>query len=44
MKRTDEVFGMSNDILPDSYVDRGALDEELAKLLLISNDSQQGAN
>ena len=33
MKRTDEVFGMSNDILPDSYVDRGALDEELTRLL-----------
>jgi hypothetical protein len=33
MKRTDEVFGMSNDILPDSYVDRGALDKELTRLL-----------
>lgn len=33
MKRTDEVFGMSNDILPDSYVDRGALDGELGRLL-----------
>jgi hypothetical protein len=33
MKRTDEVFGMSNDILPDSYVDRGALDGELRRLL-----------
>jgi hypothetical protein len=32
MKRTDEVFGMSHDILPDSYVDRGALDAELNKL------------
>ena len=31
MKRTDEVFGMSHDILPDSYVDRGALDAELKK-------------
>jgi hypothetical protein len=33
MKRTDEVFGMSNDILPDSYVDRGSLDNELRRLL-----------
>lgn len=33
MKKTDEVFGMSNDILPDSYVDRGALDGELKRLL-----------
>lgn len=33
MKRTDEVFGMSNEILPDSYVDRGALDGELRRLL-----------
>lgn len=33
MKRTNEVFGMSNDILPDSYVDRGALDGELRRLL-----------
>lgn len=33
MKRTDEVFGMSNDILPDSYVDRGALDGALLRLL-----------
>ncbi|TLS18991.1 MAG: hypothetical protein FDZ72_06230 [Betaproteobacteria bacterium] len=32
MKRTDEVFGMSNEILPDSYVDRGALDDELKRL------------
>lgn len=32
-KKTDEVFGMSNDILPDSYVDRGALDGELTRLL-----------
>ncbi len=32
-KRTDEVFGMSHDILPDSYVDRGALDDELRRLL-----------
>lgn len=33
MKKTHEVFGMSNDVLPDSYVDRGALDEELTRLL-----------
>ena len=33
MKRTEEVFGMSNEILPDSYVDRGALDKELSRLL-----------
>lgn len=32
-KRTAEVFGISNTVLPDSYVDRGALDEELGKLL-----------
>ena len=32
MKRTDKVFGMSHDVLPDSYVDRGALDAELKKL------------
>lgn len=30
-KRTHEVFGISNVVLPDSYVDRGALDEELAR-------------
>lgn len=33
MKKTHEVFGMSNDVLPDSYVDRGTLDEELTRLL-----------
>ncbi|MFZ6778654.1 hypothetical protein ACO0LD_17670 [Undibacterium sp. Ji83W] len=33
LKRVDEVFGMSPDVLLDSYVDRGALDSELAKLL-----------
>jgi hypothetical protein len=32
-KRVDAVFGMSPDVLPDSYVDRGALDSELGKLL-----------
>lgn len=32
-KRTHEVFGVSPDVLPDSYVDRGHLDEELARLL-----------
>lgn len=33
MKRTDSVFGMSNEILEDSYVDRGHLDKTLSKLL-----------
>lgn len=33
MKRTADVFGMSNDILTDSYVDRRSLDEELSRLL-----------
>jgi hypothetical protein len=32
-KGTHEVFGVSNEVLPDSYVDRGELDEELARLL-----------
>lgn len=32
-KQTHEVFGMSNTILADSYVDRRALDGELTKLL-----------
>lgn len=32
-KKAYEVFGISSDILPDSYVDRGLLDEELAQLL-----------
>lgn len=32
-KKTDEVFGMSNEVLPDSYVDRGDLDSEVAKIL-----------
>lgn len=32
-KQTHEVFGISNEVLPDSYVDRGELDEALAKLL-----------
>lgn len=32
-KRTSEVFGISNTVLPDSYVDRGALDEQFAELL-----------
>ncbi|HEX8753544.1 MAG TPA: hypothetical protein VF731_09030 [Solirubrobacterales bacterium] len=32
-KETREVFGVSNEILPDSYVDRGRLDEELQRLL-----------
>lgn len=32
-KQVQEVFGVSNEVLPDSYVDRGDLDEELARLL-----------
>lgn len=32
-KKTSDVFGVSNEILPDSYVDRGKLDEELQRLL-----------
>ncbi len=33
MKHVTDVFGMSNVILKDSYVDRGSLDKEFAKLL-----------
>jgi hypothetical protein len=32
-KRTSDVFGISNAVLPDSYVDRGALDQALRQLL-----------
>ncbi|MGW0518239.1 hypothetical protein [Crossiella sp. NPDC003009] len=32
-KKTHEVFGVSNTVLADSYVDRGNLDEDIAKLL-----------
>lgn len=32
-KRTNEVFGVSHEVLPDSYVDRGQLDEQLQRLL-----------
>src|SRR4051794_18320634 len=32
-KKTHEVFGISNNILPDSYVDRGSLDSQIQKLL-----------
>jgi hypothetical protein len=32
-KSTHEVFGVSNTVLPDSYVDRGELDEALQKYL-----------
>jgi hypothetical protein len=32
-KRTHEVFGVSNLVLADSYVDRGALDEDLRRYL-----------
>jgi hypothetical protein len=32
-KKAHEVFGMSNTVLPDSYVDRGDLDEQVRRLL-----------
>jgi hypothetical protein len=32
-KDTHEVFGVSNEVLPDSYVDRGDLDERIRRLL-----------
>jgi hypothetical protein len=32
-KKTSDVFGVSNTILPDSYVDRGSLDEHIQLLL-----------
>jgi hypothetical protein len=32
-KKTSDVFGVSNEILPDSYVDRGLLDERIQLLL-----------
>jgi hypothetical protein len=32
-KRTSQVFGISHAVLPDSYVDRGALDQQLETLL-----------
>jgi hypothetical protein len=32
-KKVWEVFGISNEVLPDSYVDRGELDEQLKRLL-----------
>lgn len=32
-KKTHNVFGVSNEILDDSYIDRGSLDSELRKLL-----------
>lgn len=32
-KKAHEVFGMSNVVLPDSYVDRGHLDAQLGRLL-----------
>lgn len=32
-RRTHEVFGVSNTVLVDSYVDRGELDEELGRYL-----------
>ena len=33
-KRSSQVFGISNTVLADSYVDRGALDQQIATLLL----------
>lgn len=36
-KNADEVFGMSNTVLIDSYVDRGSLDSELTRLLKRKN-------
>lgn len=32
-RRVDQVFGISNTVLPHSYIDRGALDQEIQKLL-----------
>lgn len=32
-KKTSDVFGVSNQILPDSYVDRGSLDKRIQLLL-----------
>src|ERR1035437_3852895 len=32
-KRVDEVFGISHTVLADSYVDRGTIDQELARYL-----------
>jgi len=32
-KRITDVFGMSNKVLQDSYVDRGALDEQLSEVV-----------
>ena len=32
-KRVSDVFGISAEILPDSYVDRGSLDSEIQKQL-----------
>jgi len=32
-RRADEVFGMSNEILEDSYVDRGKLDKKIQRAL-----------
>ncbi len=32
-KRVSDVFGISPEVLPDSYVDRGALDEKVEELL-----------
>lgn len=32
-KRTSDVFGISNTVAVDSYVDRGSLDDDLRRLL-----------
>ncbi|RPF28582.1 hypothetical protein [Georgenia muralis] len=32
-KRAEDVFGVAPEVLPDSYVDRGDLDERIARLL-----------
>lgn len=32
-KRSSDVFGISNTILSDSYIDRGGLDQEISRLL-----------
>ncbi len=32
-KKTEEVFGISNSVLVDSYIDRGKIDEEIKRLL-----------
>lgn len=36
-KRSDEVFGISNQVRPDSYVDRGSLDNSITRQLERTN-------